>query len=63
MGSTIRAVAGCVPLTRVTDAVRDPWLGIGSATTSLVVVAFTKLDLRDRAPAIIFAFDYRVAGD
>ncbi|HEY3868318.1 MAG TPA: ABC transporter permease [Actinocrinis sp.] len=39
MGSAIRAVAGYLPLTRVTDAVRDPWLGIGSATTSLIVVA------------------------
>jgi ABC-2 type transport system permease protein len=39
MGSAIRAVSGYLPLTRVTDAVRDPWLGIGSATTSLIVVA------------------------
>jgi ABC-2 type transport system permease protein len=39
MGAVLRAVAGYLPLTRVTDAVRDPWLGTGSATTSLVVVA------------------------
>jgi len=43
MGSAIRAVAGYLPLTRVTDAVRDPWLGIGSATASLVVVALLAL--------------------
>jgi ABC-2 type transport system permease protein len=39
MGSALRAIAGYLPLTRVTDAVRGPWLGIGTATSSLVVVA------------------------
>jgi ABC-2 type transport system permease protein len=38
MGSGVRLVAGPLPLTQLTDAVRDPWLGIGSATGSLVVV-------------------------
>jgi ABC-2 type transport system permease protein len=39
MGSAIRSFAGYLPLTRLTDAVRDPWLGIGSATNSLIAVA------------------------
>jgi ABC-2 type transport system permease protein len=39
MGSALRTIAGYLPLTRVTDAVRDPWLGTGSATASLLVVA------------------------
>ena len=39
MGSALRTVAGYLPLTRVTDAVRDPWLGTGTATASLIVVA------------------------
>jgi ABC-2 type transport system permease protein len=39
MGSALRGIAGYLPLTRVTDAVRDPWLGTGTATGSLVVVA------------------------
>lgn len=39
MGSVLRAVAAYLPLTRVTDAVRDPWLGIGAATGSLLLVA------------------------
>ena len=39
MGSALRAVAGYLPLTRVTGAVRDPWLGTGTATASLIVVA------------------------
>ncbi len=38
MGSVLRAVRGYLPLTWVTDAVRDPWLGIGSANGSLVMV-------------------------
>jgi ABC-2 type transport system permease protein len=38
MGSVLRDIAGYLPLTWVTEAVRDPWLGIGSATGSLVVV-------------------------
>ena len=39
MGSAIRGFAGYLPLTRLTEAVRDPWLGIGSATASLIAVA------------------------
>jgi ABC-2 type transport system permease protein len=39
MGSALRTIAGYLPLTRVTDAVREPWLGTGTATGSLVVVA------------------------
>src|SRR5262249_33109429 len=39
MGSVVRAIAGPLPLTQLTDAVRDPWLGIGPATGSLIVVA------------------------
>ena len=39
MGSALRSLAGYLPLTRVTDAVRDPWLGVGTATGSLLVVA------------------------
>jgi ABC-2 type transport system permease protein len=38
MGSALRSIAGYLPLTRVSDAVRDPWLGIGPATASLVAV-------------------------
>jgi ABC-2 type transport system permease protein len=38
MGSALRAIAGYLPLTRVTDALRDPWLGTGTAAGSLVVV-------------------------
>jgi ABC-2 type transport system permease protein len=39
MGSVVRAVADPLPLTLLTNAVREPWLGIGTATTSLVAVA------------------------
>ena len=39
MGSVVRAVAGPLPLTQLTDAVRDPWLGSGPATGSLIAVA------------------------
>jgi ABC-2 type transport system permease protein len=39
MGAALRNVAGYLPLTRLTDAVRGPWLGTGTATGSLVVVA------------------------
>jgi ABC-2 type transport system permease protein len=39
MGSALRSIAGYMPLTRVSDAVRDPWLGIGPATASLGAVA------------------------
>ncbi len=39
MGPTVRAIAGYLPLTRVTDAVREPWLAVGPATGSLLIVA------------------------
>jgi ABC-2 type transport system permease protein len=39
MGSVVKAIAGPLPLTQLTDAVRDPWLGIGPASGSLIVVA------------------------
>lgn len=39
MGSLLRTIADYMPLTRVTDAVRSPWLGIGSPKVSLVAVA------------------------
>lgn len=43
MGSALRDIAGYLPLTRVTDAVREPWLGLGSATGSLVAVSILAL--------------------
>jgi ABC-2 type transport system permease protein len=39
MGSAVRAIARPLPLTLLTNAVREPWLGLGPATTSLVAVA------------------------
>jgi ABC-2 type transport system permease protein len=39
MGSAVRAVAGPLPLTLLTNAVREPWLGLGTAATSLVALA------------------------
>ena len=39
MGAQLRTIANFLPLTWVTDAVRDPWLGTGTATGSLLVVA------------------------
>jgi ABC-2 type transport system permease protein len=39
MGSVLRGVRGLLPLTWVTDAIRAPWLGVGSASGSLVMVA------------------------
>jgi ABC-2 type transport system permease protein len=39
MGSAVRTVSGPLPLTLLTNAVREPWLGIGSATTSLIALA------------------------
>jgi ABC-2 type transport system permease protein len=39
MGAALRGLARFLPLTLVTDAVRDPWLGLGPATGSLVAVA------------------------
>jgi ABC-2 type transport system permease protein len=39
MGAALRGVARYLPLTQVTDAIRDPWLGLGPAPGSLAVVA------------------------
>src|SRR5690242_6958155 len=39
MGSVLRQVAGPLPLTLLTNAVRAPWLGLGTATGSLIGVA------------------------
>ena len=39
MGSVVRHVAAPLPLTLLTNAVREPWLGLGSATGSLAAVA------------------------
>ena len=38
MGAALRTIANYLPVTRMTDAVRAPWLGLGSATASLVAV-------------------------
>jgi ABC-2 type transport system permease protein len=39
MGAAVRAVARPLPLSLLTDAVRSPWLGIGTAGGSLVALA------------------------
>jgi len=39
MGSAVRHIAGPLPLTLLTSAVREPWLGLGPATGSLAAVA------------------------
>jgi ABC-2 type transport system permease protein len=39
MGSVVKMVAGPLPLTQPTNAVRVPWLGLGPATGSLAAVA------------------------
>jgi ABC-2 type transport system permease protein len=39
MGSALRHVADVLPLTVVTKSIRDPWLGLGTATTSLIIAA------------------------
>ncbi len=46
MTATLANIADVLPLTLVTNAVRDPWLGIGHASGSLVAVAvFTVIAL------------------
>ena len=35
----MRSIANLLPLSQVTDAIRDPWLGLGAASSSLIVVA------------------------
>jgi ABC-2 type transport system permease protein len=39
MGAAVRTVAGPLPLTLLTTAVRSPWLGTGTATASLLGLA------------------------
>jgi ABC-2 type transport system permease protein len=39
MGSVVKTIAGPLPLTLLTNAVREPWLGLGPATGSLIAVA------------------------
>jgi ABC-2 type transport system permease protein len=39
MGSVVKMVAGPLPLTQLTNAVREPWLGLGPATGSLAALA------------------------
>ena len=39
MGSVVKQVAGPLPLTLLTNAVRAPWLGLGPATGSLIAIA------------------------
>ncbi len=39
MGSALREIAGVLPLTLLTNAVRKPWLAIGSATWPLLITA------------------------
>ncbi len=39
MGSAVHSVAQFLPLTLVTDSIREPWLGIGTASGSLLAVA------------------------
>lgn len=38
MGAGLRSVADVLPLTLVTNSIREPWLGIGNATGPLVAV-------------------------
>lgn len=39
MGATLRGIARFLPLTLVTNAIRVPWLGLGTAVGSLAAVA------------------------
>ena len=39
MGSALRHVADVLPLTWVTKSIREPWLGIGTATPALIAVS------------------------
>jgi ABC-2 type transport system permease protein len=39
MGSTMHSIAQALPLTHVTDSIRNPWLGLGTGTRHLLVVA------------------------
>lgn len=39
MSEAMRQIAKVVPLTHVTDSIREPWLGLGTGSTPLIVVA------------------------
>jgi ABC-2 type transport system permease protein len=39
LGPGVRGVANLLPLTHVTESIRDPWLGVGNGGTDLAVVA------------------------
>jgi hypothetical protein len=39
MGSAMHTIAQALPLTHVTESIRNPWLGLGTGTTHLLVVA------------------------
>jgi ABC-2 type transport system permease protein len=39
MGSVMRHIADAIPLTHVTRAIQQPWLGLGSGTADLAIVA------------------------
>jgi len=39
MGAALRRIADVLPLTQVTKSVREPWLGLGTATGSLIAMA------------------------
>jgi ABC-2 type transport system permease protein len=39
MGAVLRDIAKPLPLTLLTNAVREPWLGLGAATGSLIAIA------------------------
>ncbi len=39
MSSTMRQIAKVLPLTHVTSSIRQPWLGLGSGSWDLVIVA------------------------
>jgi ABC-2 type transport system permease protein len=38
MGAALRRVAEVLPLTLVTDSIRQPWLGLGNATGTMILV-------------------------
>ncbi|MDQ1357963.1 MAG: type transport system permease protein [Acidimicrobiaceae bacterium] len=39
MGSAMHTIAQALPLTHVTESIRNPWLGLGTGSTHLLVVA------------------------
>jgi ABC-2 type transport system permease protein len=43
MGSTMRSISQVLPLTQVTESIRNPWLGLGTATGHLVAVVIILL--------------------